>query len=208
MDGTTVLGFYSTESVTIPASGSNTIPVAEGTFVQDEVLSTRSDGGAFQRYALSFGDVVIDSILVNVLENGVTLVPYFRSESIVGTVSSARVFRTREDADGFTEVYFGGGGGEIVPPSGAKVMASYAYSSGSAGNIAAGLVTAFDERDFPDLSITGSSAMAGGRNEEPIRSPGRRVRGWPAETATCTGYRFATGCSRRFSPSSLPRSVP
>lgn len=177
-DGDSLYYFYTSGSSVIPAGSTGTsITVYEGRYVEDEVLTSSATGTVGQKYTLVYDKVVPSSVTVNVYETPGTPTRYFRVENLLDALPGSKVFRTKSDPNEFTEVVFGGNNFGSVPQSGVTVTASYAYSSGSRGNLVANSIFAFTSSisGVSGLSIVSSSAMYGGQDAEPISVLRQRI---------------------------------
>lgn len=154
----------------IPAAGPGVITVREGALTIDEVLVVTSSGQAGQRFTLGSANVVDRSIQVNVYEDGLTATTYQHVSRITSANTGDRVFATNVTADGDTEVLFGTSLNGFVPPSGSKITSTYASSSGDGGNLPANAVVGFKASAPDGLSVTSSSTLSGGMDEESVLS--------------------------------------
>ncbi len=112
----------------------------------------------------------VKSIRVYVYENGVDAVPYQRVSRITSAATGDRVFATNVTADGAVEVIFGTSLNGFVPPPGSRITATYASTSGAAGNLPANSIVGFQASSPAGVTITSSSAFSGGLDEESISS--------------------------------------
>jgi len=163
---------YMPYSAVIPANNSSSITVLEGTIVSSpaETLTNSASGLAGQRYTLVNSGVVSSSIVITVYEDGVTPTTYRHIGRLTNAVSGERVFTLRSTATDETEVVFGTEFRGFIPPPGSVITATYAYSSGSSGNLPSNAVTAFRDVTPAGISITSSSTFTGGVDEESIVS--------------------------------------
>lgn len=161
---------YLIDPVTIDSNSTATGSLAQGTIVVSpaETLTNSSTGGDAQRYRLSNRDVVKESVVVTVYEDGVNPTEYRRVNRLSDARVNDRVFLLRTTADGYIEVVFGTTVRGFVPPSNSLITAVYAYSRGSLGNIPANKVTAFRDATPENVTIESSSAFTGGRDDESI----------------------------------------
>ena len=166
---------YTQSGGLVPATSSGVITVLEGALTIEETLTSSSNGQGGQRYALSSDNVVERSLQVFVYENGVDQVPYQRVSRISASSTGERVFATTVNAENDVEVVFGTSVNGFVPPTGAKITATYSASSGAAGNLPANAVTAFMTFTPENISIIGTTAFSGGVDEESISSLKRSI---------------------------------
>lgn len=160
---------YTPNGGTVPAGGSVSLEVYEGSYVDEEPLSV-SSGNAGQRFTLRNDGVDTSTITVNVYEDGVTARPYRRVDRLKSVSSQTRAFEPRISADGDVDILFGNGVFGVVPPNGSSITASYLYCSGFSGNLPAGSVVGFTETTPSNITITASSALTGGADDESIDS--------------------------------------
>lgn len=152
----------------IPSGQVAILDIIEGTLVQEESLAASATGQTGQRYVLANKEVADSTVRVYVYEDGVTPVEYQRVLRLSAAQAGSRVFALEVNSDEHTEVIFGNYINGSVPPSGAKITATYAISSGSAGNLPANLFTAFKSNSIVGVVPTTSSALSGGLDEESI----------------------------------------
>lgn len=170
-DGSTYQ-FYSLNSTLLDANATTIVSVAEGNIVSSpsETLTNSASGADSQRYRLSNLGAVNSSIVITVYEDGVTPTEYRRVNRISETIPGDRVFILSASPTGYTEVEFGTSSRGFVPPSNSVITATYAYSSGSKGNIPANTITTFRDTTPENVTILSSSVMSGGTDEESIRN--------------------------------------
>jgi len=163
---------YLVDPVTVDAGSTATGSIAQGTIVVSpaETLTNSSTGGDAQRYRLANRNVVKDSVVVTVYEDGVTPTEYRRVARLSDARVNDRVFILRTTADGYIEVVFGTTVRGFVPPANSLITAIYAYSRGSLGNIPANKVVSFRDATPENVFIESSSAFTGGRDDESITS--------------------------------------
>jgi predicted phage baseplate assembly protein len=163
---------YSREAITLSANSSTTVSVSEGVIVSSpaETLTNSSTGVEAQRYRLANLNAVKDSVVITVYEDGVTPTNYRRVVRLTDAVPGERVFILNTTPLGYLEVLFGTASRGFVPPANSIITATYAYSSGSLGNLPANSVTAFRESTPENVTIVSSSALSGGREAESIES--------------------------------------
>lgn len=161
---------YAPSSQSLTASTTTAVSINEGTIVQNEVLTSASSGRTNQIYTIANAGVVHSSAVVNVKENGVDNVAYRRVANISTTAAGDRAYMLTETSDGFTKITFGSDANGFVPPSNSSITITYAYSSGASGNIPANSVSAFKNNTPSGVSISSSSALTGGRDDETLES--------------------------------------
>lgn len=170
-DGTTYQ-VYMLEDETLSPNTSTVVSVAEGVIVSSpsETLTNSSTGTDAQRYRLANLRVVKESVVITVYEDGVTPTEYRRVLRLSDAVPGERVYLLNTTANGYIEVSFGTASRGFVPPANSIITATYAYSSGSLGNLPSNSVTSFRESTPANVTISSSSTFTGGRDEESIRS--------------------------------------
>ena len=163
---------YSASTEIIPANGSQSVALYEGTLVISpaETLTSSSNGQSAQRYILSNQNVVRDSVVITVYEDGVTPTVYRRVDRLSNASTGERVYALLTTANDESEVVFGTSIRGFPPPTGATITATYAYSSGSGGNLPANAVTDFRDVTPDGINIVSSSAFSGGVDQETIES--------------------------------------
>lgn len=159
---------YTENGGTIDASGNGTVEVLEGKLYEDETLTTGSTGLGGQRYVLRNTGVVASSIRVFVYEDGTTPTQYQRVPRITTADTGDKVFAINVTADNEVEIIFGTSLNGFVPPSGSLITATYAVSSGSAGNLPANSVTGWEAAAPNGVGVLSSSSFTGGVDEESI----------------------------------------
>jgi len=168
----TTYQLYANSDVDLSANANTNVPVSEGVIVASpaETLTSSSSGLDAQRYRLTNLKVVKDSVVVTVYEDGVTPTEYRRVLRLSDAYTGDRVFVLNTTATGYIEVTFGTASRGFVPPSNSIITATYAYSSGSLGNIPANSITGFREQTPANVTVVSSTALTGGRDEESISS--------------------------------------
>lgn len=163
---------YVSDAVTVPANSNATASIREGTIVNSpaETLTNSANGLSGQRYNLINQNVVRNSVVITVYEDGVTPTVYRRISRLSNALTGDRVFSIRTTSAGDAEIVFGTEVRGFIPPSGAKITAVYAHSSGAEGNLPANSVTAFRDTTPAGITISSSTALTGGVNEESIVS--------------------------------------
>jgi uncharacterized phage protein gp47/JayE len=177
LDGPLV--FEVTEETSIPASGSASVPVAEGetrgtvpfTVIGESVLVVQlgSVSGAIdQEFLLPDCPVIDDSLRVfatSLVVGGDDVEEYTRYPHIIDAGPSDKAYEYRKDSKGKVTVRLGDGLNGVLPPTGTVVYAAYRVGGGPNGNISANAITTFGSA-AGTLSITASSVMTGGADEE------------------------------------------
>ena len=168
----TTYQLYTLAGETLGANGNTTVSVAEGVIVASpsETLTNSSTGTDAQRYRLANLNVVKDSVVITVYEDGVTATEYRYVLRLSDALPGERVFMLNTTATGYIEVVFGTASRGFVPPANSIITATYAYSSGSLGNLPANSVTSFRESTPANVTIVSSSTLTGGRDAESINS--------------------------------------
>lgn len=166
---------YTLLGATIPATSSAPVVLLEGSLTQDEVLSSGSSGTSGQRYTLMSANVAVQSVVIYVAEDGVTPTMYQRVAAMSSAASGDRVYATEVTADGFVDIVFGTTLNGFIPPPGSKITATYATSSGEAGNLPANSITGFKTTTPTGISVVSSTAFSGGLDEESIASLKRSI---------------------------------
>lgn len=164
----TTFHFYTLYGGTAASAGQVTVDLHEGRLTTDEVLTTTASGSGGQRYTLANDGASVSSLRVNVLENGTDSVPYQRVTRITSAGTGDRVFSTNVTADGAVEVIFGTSLNGFVPPANVSIKATYASSSGAAGNLPANTILPTFSGSPLGVTVASSSAMSGGLDEESI----------------------------------------
>jgi predicted phage baseplate assembly protein len=166
----TTYSCYTEVGGTIAASSTGTISVREGTLYVAEVLTSSANGSPGQIYTLANDRVDVGSLSVTVYEDGVNPVAYRRVNRIIDAASGERVYVATVSADGFLNVSFGSLLNGFIPTTGARITATYASSSGAAGNLPADSITGFKASAPTGLTLSSATAFSGGLDEESITS--------------------------------------
>jgi len=163
---------YSAGTTVVPAGGTSYCDLYEGTLVvsPSETLTNSSSGQPAQRYTLNNANVVRDSVTITVYEDGVTPTVYRRVDRLSNASAGERVYALLTTAEDESEVVFGTNIRGFTPPTGSTITATYAYSSGSNGNIPANSVTDFRDVTPDNISIVSSTSFSGGVDQETIES--------------------------------------
>ena len=162
--------FYTTETYSVPAGGTQTITVYEGDYISEEILTTSASGGISQRYILRSENVVPSSVRTFIYEDINNPDEWQLVDNLYTVDSGTGAFSVYVNANGDTEVVFGTRLNGRIPPAGVKIVATYATSSGTDGNIPANLITSFRTSTSSEITIQSSSAAANGSDEESVTS--------------------------------------
>jgi predicted phage baseplate assembly protein len=82
---------------------------------------------------------------------------------------TAQVFEAMNQADGTTDVRFGGDGeGSLLPTGQNNLIANYRIGSGAAGNVAAGTITTLMDRPLGVSAVTNPQDATGGQDPQSI----------------------------------------
>lgn len=172
-EGTTDYTCYTDVSITIGPQVTAQVVVIEGQRISEDsvdgLLGT-SDGTVSQRYDLPGTNIVDGSIKTYVKEDGVTKTQYRAVPRISSAQFGSRVFSTYTTAQKKTQVVFGNNINGFIPPANSPVVATFARSSGRAGNFGTNTVVGFQSSITSDLVINSSTAFIGGSDEESIES--------------------------------------
>lgn len=182
-DTETTVYFTTTQSASMGASVTSlALLVTEGLFVSKEApvntLSANantSNGAPNQQFTLRYSNVAPSSVAVTVYEgplsNGTpTAVSYQYVSRLIDYTSTDKVFTVVTDADGIVNIVFGNGINGKIPTTGTQVLVDYIVSSGSAGNISANRITAFNSNTVTGVYVKASTASSGGYDSESISS--------------------------------------
>ena len=168
--------FYTNNSISVAASaGTGTVTCTQGVQKVNQTVtlgtgSGVSDGTAGQIFTLRDTNVAPSTISVNVYE-GINSSPVtWRYDNNFSTSTSAdSSYSIYVNADGYTQIIFGNGVNGRIPPSQAVITASYTVSDGSAGNVAANLITGITT-PITNVIVKSSTAAYGGSEGESIDS--------------------------------------
>lgn len=135
------------------------------TTVQVEDIGT-SDGTQSQSYPLAQSPVLLDTVRV-FIDDGTGGTEWTRVDDFLLTESSDLIFTAVTDDQGVTRVTFGDGTNGAIPATGLRIAAAYRTGGGSYGNVPQSSIVDLSEA-IPGVTITGSSAMSGGADQESI----------------------------------------
>lgn len=153
---------------------STTLPITQGTVVNNEVAGTGS-GRANQFFNLLKKGVDSNSVSVLVEEGPLsggmpTAVSYQRIENMSTASVNDKVFVVRTTSDGTTQIVFGNGFNGFIPTINAPIVVSYRTSLGASGNISANRISFISEPHSSYFSVDASSNFSGGSDPESIES--------------------------------------
>jgi hypothetical protein len=150
------------------------------TLTEGEIFtqSFTSDGLAGQRFTLNKTGVVRPSVSVTVSEGaGGTTVDYSLVDRFIDATNTDNVFSITLNSDDSSTLVFGNGVYGKIPTVNATVSVYYRRSRGSAGNVDANTITAFESLTntlgppYDGIVITPNTVKAsGGTNSESINS--------------------------------------
>jgi predicted phage baseplate assembly protein len=141
--------------------------------VVDETLGV-SSGFENQAFSLAQRPVLLprdpepeDSIVVEV-DPGAGFERWLRRTTLFYSLSDDAHYVTRVDEDDGAAVIFGDGRFGQIPPTGARIRASYLIGGGIAGNVAANTVTVVRSGVNVEVTVTNPSPAAGGADRESL----------------------------------------
>ena len=166
---------YATYAKGTTAGTGVALNVTEGERYTEYFSATGSVG---QRIKLANTGIANYSLAVDVAEGvGGAYVEYTYVDRLLDAVSSSNVYTTQYTSDDYLYVYFGNGVNGNIPIPNAQIRISYRRSRGSAGNLSAKSITAFDSTILPSgTSLTGvvvvgnATATTGGSDAESMMS--------------------------------------
>lgn len=167
---TTNLNFYSDEDVTLVSGQETIVRVTEGSIITEEVLTNSASGRPSQRYSLSKINVASSNVQVFVYEDGVTPIPWNQVSDISIATTGSSSYSVVVSANNETQILFGTSITGRVPPTNAKITATYSVTSGADGNIPQNKITTFRNVQPSGVAITESTAATGGNSGESIES--------------------------------------
>jgi hypothetical protein len=175
--GGVAYSFYSTSEVAVYADSASSVDVKEGVQYSDQAVTsssgaTTSSGLGSQRFNLYHTNVVPTSLVVKVYEGvGASAVEWRQVQRLVTSAASDSVYSVYVTADGTTQLLFGNGVNGRIPPTNVEIRATYATSSGSAGNVPAGAITTLSSSSYQGLRVNQPTPAAiGGIDAENIDS--------------------------------------
>lgn len=150
--GSPVVFETETELIITAGQSSGTVIASHGVTVDSDVVGS-GDNTANQKFALTYQDVIKDSLVVTTVESGVS-----RQWSIVddflNSNSSDRHFTAYMDEFGRTTIEFGNGISGRKIPSPSPVIGNYRVGGGIIGNVGKNTIN-----KFIDTEITGVSSI-------------------------------------------------
>lgn len=164
------LNFFSNEDTTLVSGQVTQVGVTEGSVIEEEILTNSASGRPNQRYSLSKLNVVSNNVQVFVYEDGVTAIPWNQVVDVALATTSSSSYSVSVNADNETQVLFGTALTGRVPPTNAKITATYSVTSGAAGNIPQNKITSFRNMQPSGVAIVGSTSASGGSSGESIES--------------------------------------
>lgn len=162
--------FYSSVEAVIPPNASVQILVTEGSKIVEEVLTNTSSGRPNQRYSLSKLNAVASSVQVYVYEDGENPTPWNRVVDVSTANTRTSTYSTSVSADNVVQILFGNALSGRIPPTNSKITATYAVTSGEAGNMPTKSITSFRNSQPQGLAVVDSTAATGGSSGESIES--------------------------------------
>jgi len=165
--------FYSTSAASIPAYTTISVELLEGRVIENELLTSSSNGSIGQRYTLSDTDAIPASVRVFVSDQGTSASSATEWEQVehVNTVTINRAaFSVYPSSTGEVEVAFGNRLSGRIPPSGSTITSTYSVCSGAAGNVPEETVTSFYSNAPLGLAVGYSSSFTGGSDAESVDS--------------------------------------
>lgn len=164
------LNFFSNEDTVLVSGEVTQVAVTEGSVIEEEVLTNSASGRPNQRYSLSKLNVVSNNVQVFVYEDGVTPVAWNQVVDIALATTNSSSYSISVNADNETQVLFGTALTGRVPPTNAKITATYSITSGADGNIPQNKITSFRNVQPAGVAVVGSTSATGGSSGESIES--------------------------------------
>ncbi|MEU1816081.1 baseplate J/gp47 family protein [Streptomyces roseifaciens] len=131
--------------------------------VEDIGVST---GLKSQVFALAQRPALLDTVRV-FMDDGTGGTEWTRVRDFLLTKKSDQIFSAFTDDKGTSRILFGDGVNGAIPATGLKITAAYRTGGGAYGNIPPNNVRDLAD-GIPGIVVTGSSAMQGGADEEPL----------------------------------------
>jgi hypothetical protein len=164
------INFYSDNDALLISGVETPVLVTEGSVVTEEVLTNSATGRPNQRYSLSKINVSSSNVQVFVYEDGVTPTAWNQVTDVALAATGSSTYSIVVNANNETQVLFGTSLTGRVPPTNAKITATYTITSGAEGNIPENKIKSFRSVQPAGVSITYSSAATGGNSGESIES--------------------------------------
>ncbi len=148
---------------------STTTDVYEGLIVSETFVMNQSNTS--QRFVLSNPTIDVESINVNVYEDsGQTVIPYTKSQKLIGITSTSKVFFIQAAENNQYELVFGDGVFGRRPKDGSNIVVKYRASSGELPN-GASIFTADGSIDgHSNVSVVTLSSASLGSVAETVES--------------------------------------
>lgn len=144
-----------------------TVLAVQGETIEEEHLGI-SDGKPNQRYVIEVPDVLVDTLKIYTIENGVTR-NWTKKSYFLESKPNDRHYTIDLDEEDRTIVKFGDGILGMKPPAEVNVYANYRHGGGSLGDLAPNMITYVYDTDN-DLSfiesVTNEEASEGGSDYE------------------------------------------
>lgn len=142
------------------------LPVVQVDDSVDELVGS-SDGTASQRFALSRGPLIDDSLEVHV-DEGPGQITWQRVPSLLYSVRSDPHYVVRRDEQDVAWIELGDGKYGSIPHAGSEIRASYLVGGGEKGNVPAGAIDKAVSSIEALVSVSNPQAAAGGVEREPL----------------------------------------
>jgi uncharacterized phage protein gp47/JayE len=172
--------FETDEAITIGIGTTDTVTATEGTTMTEDGAAPVgiSDGAPDQYFGLYYPDIIEDSLVVSVDEDGVGagLAAVWRYvPHLIDATSEDRVYTTLTDENNITYIQFGDDVNGRVPTAGAVVTATYRVGQGVVGNVGSGTLVEMVTPVVGVASVINPGAATGGADEESIESIRRQA---------------------------------
>lgn len=163
--------FFSNADVVIYSGATNVaIPVTQGSKIVEEVLTSAASGQVGQKYSLAKTTAVPTSTQVYVYEDGINPTGWNRITDVSLASTGTSVYSVAVNANNETQVVFGNRISGRVPPTNAKVTATYSTTIGDAGNLGQNKILSFKSAQPNGVAVTSSTAATGGSSGETVDS--------------------------------------
>lgn len=132
----------------------------------NEFLGT-STGQEFQLFPISYPDVLIDSLIINTIENN-RKIKWAKVDDFLKSSEEDRHYTISVNEYNNVKIGFGNGLSGMIPKSGVNIQASYRYGGGEIGNVGIGTINSFVDVEIPGIHFKNTEIYKRGTDVEDI----------------------------------------
>lgn len=153
--------------VVIPSGVERVTALAtHGETITDDILGI-SNGEDFQRFKLTYPDVLLDTLKIVTEEAGRELV-WENVRDFLSSEQNDRHYTKTTDEENIVTIQFGNGLSGRIPPRNSTIRAQYRVGGGEVGNVGIGAINTFVDTEFAGVTLRNIELHIRGEDVEDI----------------------------------------